>query len=129
MDLPHYGHLKIIQRARAVSDYVIAGILTDKAVMSYKRRPIMPYWQRKSIAEEFRSVDMVMMQKSRDPTENLKKIHKDNPRWKIILIHGSDWKNVPGQKYVESIGGRLFQPPYYKPLSTTKIIEKIKQSR
>src|SRR3989344_907050 len=124
-DLFHYGHLNLLQTANKLGDFHICGVLTDKAVEYYKRKPITNFDERKAIVAGLRCVDMVMPQSSKDPTENLKRIHEDFKNAKIILIHGSDWKDVPGKSFVEKIGGKLVQPPYYERLSTTKIIDTI----
>ena len=39
-DLIHHGHLNIIEEGRKLGD-VIVGVLTDKAIASYKRLPYL----------------------------------------------------------------------------------------
>jgi len=124
-DLFHYGHLNLLHTANTLGDFHICGVLTDKAVESYKRKPITNFDERKAIVSSLRCVDMVMPQNSKDPTENLEKIHKEFKNSKIILVHGSDWKDVPGKSFIKKIGGKLVQPPYYEKLSTDKIVKKI----
>lgn len=128
-DLFHYGHLRLLRKAAALGDYHICGVLTDKAVASYKRKPIQSYDERKAIISELRCVDLVVKQNSRDPTECLKKIHKDHPGWEIILVHGSDWKDnpFPGEEFLNKINGKVVLIPYWKKLSTTKIIKEIQK--
>jgi len=46
-DLIHPGHLETINEARKLGD-VIIGLLTDEAVASYKRLPLLTYEQEKS---------------------------------------------------------------------------------
>ena len=45
IDLVHPGHLNIINEASMLGEVVI-GLLTDKAIASYKRVPIMEYKDR-----------------------------------------------------------------------------------
>ena len=45
-DLVHPGHLNIIARARELGEVTI-GLLTDRAIASYKRLPLMTFEQRK----------------------------------------------------------------------------------
>jgi len=52
-DLIHPGHLNIIQEARKYGD-VIIGLLTDKAISSYKRLPYMTFDQRKMVVENIK---------------------------------------------------------------------------
>ena len=47
-DLIHPGHLNIINEARKLGEVTI-GLLTDKAIASYKRLPFLTYDQRKII--------------------------------------------------------------------------------
>ena len=121
-DLFHYGHLNSIQFAKSISDYNIVGVLTDKAVEEYRAKPIANLQERKSIISSLNCVDRVMVQDSRDPTENLKKIHEEFPNAEIILVHGSDLSYVHGSEYISQIGGKVVQHPYYGRLSTYKII-------
>ena len=51
-DIIHPGHLNIIQQANQYGD-VIVGLLTDKAIASYKRLPYLNYAQRKMVVENF----------------------------------------------------------------------------
>ena len=55
-----------------------------------------------------------MVQHSLDPTDNLKRLHEEFPEAQISLVHGSDWKNVPGSDYIKRIGGKVVQHPYYE---------------
>jgi glutamine kinase len=128
-DLFHYGHLYSLNFAKSISDYNVCGVLTDKAVESYRNKPIANLKERKSIFLSLKSVDRVMIQDNIDPTENLKKLHKEFPDAKIKLVYGSNWKNVPGSEYVKSVGGEIIQHPYYEKLSTFKIINKLIENK
>ena len=54
-DLLHPGHLNIINEARKIGGDIIVGLLTDKAIASYKRLPYMDFEQRKVVVESRRS--------------------------------------------------------------------------
>ena len=59
-DLLHPGHLNIIHQARKLLDEtgggkIIIGLLTDKAIASYKRLPYMSFEQRKVVVENVKS--------------------------------------------------------------------------
>lgn len=125
-DLFHYGHLRILEKANELGDYHICGVLTDKGAFGYKDRPIASFEERKAIISNLRCVDMVMSQTSKDPTENLKKIHEQFKQSKIILIHGSNWKKIPGKEFIKKMKGRVIRFPYYSKLSDNKIMDKIK---
>ena len=49
-DLIHPGHLNILNKAAELGE-VTVGLLTDKAIASYKRLPYLKYEQRKIILE------------------------------------------------------------------------------
>ena len=121
-DLLHIGHLKALQQAKALGDYLIVGVLTDEAAIAYKRKPIIPYEERIELVANLKCVDEVMRQDNVDPTENLKKLDVD------IVTHGDDWdENFPGAEYMRSIGKKAIRTSYYKKGSTTKIIEEIQR--
>ena len=101
-DLFHYGHLRLLQNANEKGDLHICGVLTDEAIHTYKKGPIAKFKERSAIISDLRCVDMVMRQEALDPTTNLKKIHQDFPRAKMVLVYGSNWDKIPGEKYASS---------------------------
>jgi cytidyltransferase-like protein len=126
-DLFHYGHLRILEKANELGDYHICGVLTDKGASGYKDKPIASFEERKAIISNLRCVDMVMSQTSKDPTENLKKIHEQFANSKLILIHASNWKKIPGEEFIKKIKGKVIRFPYYSKLADNKILCKIKE--
>lgn len=119
-DLLHIGHLRALQQAKDLGDYLIVGVITDEGISAYKRRPIIPFEERIELVANFKCVDEVVKQESVDPTKNLKRIKPD------ILVHGDDWhENFPGAKYMRSIEKKAVLTKYYQGQSTTKIIKKI----
>lgn len=120
-DLFHYGHLQLLQTAKSLGDLHICGVLTDEAAESYRPRPITNLEERVAVMSSINCVDRVMIQEQKDPTENLRKIHREFPSAELILVHGNDWAAIPGREYVESVGGRVFQPEYYRRLSDSQV--------
>src|SRR3989344_386267 len=57
-DLLHPGHLNIINEARKLGD-VTVGLLTDKAIASYKRLPFLDYNQRKIVVENIKGLEEI----------------------------------------------------------------------
>lgn len=121
-DLIHYGHIKIINTASKYGS-VVVGLLTDKAISSYKRKPLMNYKQRYAVISNIKDVELVIAQNTLDYSKNLKKI-KPN-----YVVHGDDWKKGPQRKIREKIikllsswNGKLIEVPYTKGISTTKIL-------
>src|SRR3989344_3769534 len=128
-DLFHYGHLHSIQFAKSIADLNVVGVLTDQAVAEYRAKPISNLQERKAILSSLNCIDRAMVQHSRDPTENLKRIHEEFPSAEILLVHGSDLKYVHGQEYIKKIQGQVVQHPYYERLSTVKIMNQIMQTK
>lgn len=126
-DLIHPGHLNIIKEASKLGEVTI-GLLTDKAIASYKRLPYLEFEQRKQIVESIKGVDVVIAQDTLDYTSNLLKIKPD------YVVHGDDWKegiqSNTRSRVIEIIkqwGGKLVEVPYTSGISSTKINESLKE--
>lgn len=126
-DLIHPGHLNIINKASSLGE-VIVGLLTDKAISSYKRMPIMNFDQRKLIIQHIKGVTKVIPQLTLDYTNNLKKIKPD------FVVHGDDWRSgvqeETRQKVIETLskfGGKLIEVSYTPGISSSKIKNVLKE--
>ncbi len=126
-DLIHPGHLNIIKEASMLG-VVTIGLLTDKAIASYKRLPALKYEQRKIVVESIKGVSKVVPQNELDYTNNLIEL-KPN-----YVVHGDDWKNGVQQKTRQNVidtlkqwGGELYEVPYTKGISSTQLIQSIKE--
>ncbi len=121
-DLLHIGHLKVLQQAKALGDYLVVGVLTDEATEAYKRKPIIPFKERIELIANLKCVDEVMKQESVYPTENLKKRPDVD-----IVTHGDDWdEDFPGAAYMLSIGKRAERVKWYPGRPTTQQIAFLK---
>ena len=123
IDLVHPGHLNIINEASKYGT-VIVGLLTDQAIGSYKRVPIMEYKDRYKVVSAIKNVSKVIEQNTHDYSPNLRKL-KPN-----YVLHGDDWKygvqrNVRAKviKELKKWNGKLIEIPYTKGISSTKLIE------
>ena len=130
-DLLHPGHLNIINEARKLiekDDELIIGLLTDKAIASYKRLPYMNWEQRKIIIENVKGVTKVVPQETLDYVPNLIKIKPD------YVLHGDDWKTgvqaQTRQRVIETMnqwGGKVIDVPYTEGISSTKLNKILKE--
>ena len=125
-DTIHHGHINLIENGRKYGS-VIIGLLSDKAVVNYKRLPILNYYQRKKILENFKGVSKVIPQNEWDYSHNIKKI-KPN-----YFVHGDDWKegamSVVRKNVIKTLnqyGGKLIELPYTKGVSSTSLADKQK---
>jgi len=121
-DLLHPGHLNIIEHAREIDGEIIIGLLTDKAIASYKRLPYMSWEQRKIVIANVKGVTNVIPQDTLDYVPNLEKIRPD------YVLHGDDWKTGPQQKVRQRVvdllatwGGKVVDVPYTQGISSTKL--------
>ena len=120
-DLVHPGHLNIINQAKKLGEVTI-GLLTDRAIASYKRLPFLSYKQRKIIIENIKGVKEVVPQETLDYVPNLRKI-KPN-----YVVHGDDWTTGVQKKTRERVietlkewDGKLVDVPYTSGISSTKL--------
>ena len=111
-DMLHGGHIAIINKAQRFGKLII-GVLSDEAVISYKRFPLVPASERKILFEHVSGVYKVIEQKTLSYRENLLQYKPD------IVVHGDDWTSGfqrPIRDEVTSIlasyGGRLIEFPY-----------------
>lgn len=111
-DIIHGGHISIIKKAQRLGKLII-GVLSDEAVASYKRYPMVPCEDRKLMFENITGVYKVVEQKTLSYKENLKLFHPD------IVVHGDDWRSdfqKPIRDEVITIlagyGGKLVEYPY-----------------
>lgn len=126
-DLLHPGHLNIIAKAREIGDEVIVGLLTDRAIASYKRLPYMSWEQRKIVVENVKGVTRVVAQDTLDYVPNLLRLKPD------YVLHGDDWKTGPQaetrQRIIEvmkSWGGQVIDIPYTQGISSTDLNKTLK---
>lgn len=125
-DILHSGHIAIIKKAKRLGK-VIIGVLSDEAVISYKRFPLLPYSERKSMFENIAGVYKVVEQKTLSYKDNLEKYHP------AFVVHGDDWisglqKPIRDEvvSVLASYGGKLVEFPYAK---DEKYVELEKRAR
>ncbi len=127
-DLIHPGHLNVINAGKKLGR-VIIGLLTDKAIASYKRVPYLSFEQRKIIIENIAGVSEVVAQDTLDYTANLQKI---KPHY---VVHGDDWQTgvqqATRQKVIDTLeewGGELVEVAYTGGISSTAIQKAFKEA-
>lgn len=126
-DLVHPGHLNIIKEASKLGEVYI-GLLTDRAIASYKRLPYLEFEQRRIIIEGLKGVKQVVPQESLDYRPNLEKLKPD------FVVHGDDWKEgvqrETRQQVIDTLGkwgGSLVEIPYTQGISSTKLNKALRE--
>ena len=124
-DVIHEGHINILKVANKLGD-VIIGLLTDKAIASYKNIPYLNFRRRKIILQNIKYVKKVISQDTLDYVKNIQIIKPD------YVVHGDDWKSGVQKKTRDRVvkvlkkwGGKLIEPKYTKNISSTIIKNKI----
>ena len=127
-DILHHGHINLIKKA-AEYGKLIVGVLTDEAVATYKRFPVIEFEERKFIIENISGVSEVVPQNTLDYTDNLKKYKPD------YVFHGDDWKEGVQSKIrcdvIETLkewDGQLIEIPFTDDVSVDKINDLIKKT-
>ncbi|MDA1095968.1 MAG: phosphoenolpyruvate mutase [Chloroflexi bacterium] len=125
-DLVHPGHLNILHAAAEYGE-VIVGLLTDKAIASYKRLPYMSFDQRRVVVENLKDVSRVVAQETHDYVPNLKALKPD------FVVHGDDWRTGVQQQVRQRVidtlaewGGELIEVPYTPDISSTQLNRSLK---
>ena len=113
-DMIHSGHINIIRKAEKLGDLTI-GVLSDEAIASFKRYPLMPFEERKILFENITGVKNVVEQKELSYKSILNELKPD------IVVHGDDWregfqKPIRDEvvEILNSYGGELVEFPYNK---------------
>jgi len=86
-DLLHFGHIKLLQRAKALGDYLIVALSSDEFNAIKGKHAYHPYEERKAMLEALRVVDLVIREDTWEQKVN-----------DVLLYHvdtfviGDDWE-------------------------------------
>lgn len=118
-DLLHVGHIRLLQRARAMGDFLVVGVSSDQLNVEKKGRlPIYRLEQRMEMLAALRVVDKVFVEESLEQKRAYVEREKAS-----LLVMGDDWSG----KFDEDLQGVcqvqcIARTPS---ISTTETIEKI----
>lgn len=132
-DLLHLGHVRYLQEARALGDFLIVGLNDDAGTSQLKGpgRPLVPQQERAELLAALACVDYVTI--FSEPTAG-SLVAEVQPAIYVkggdyALAHSSqpDVSRLPEARVVEGYGGIVRLIPYLPGHSTTALIEAIKQ--
>ena len=86
-DLFHIGHLKLLQRLKALGDELIVAVSTDEFNELKGKKTIIPYAQRAEIVANIKCVDMVIPENDWEQKINDVQAHNVD-----IFSIGNDWE-------------------------------------
>lgn len=85
-DLLHYGHIRLLKRAKELGDYLIVAVSTDEFNAIKNKKAYHDYETRKKMLEAVRYVDLVI------PEDNWEQKINDVKEYKVdVVVMGSDW--------------------------------------
>ena len=129
-DLFHRGHLESLKKAKNIfndpdNTYLIVGIMSDIECESYKRKPIISENDRVEIIKYINIVDKVIFPCPLFSTLDF--VNKNNIN---LVVHGfcNEQDRLNQEKYFLEIKDYFKEIEYYDKISTTEIINKIKNN-
>ncbi|MFQ3574334.1 MAG: D-glycero-beta-D-manno-heptose 1-phosphate adenylyltransferase [Thermodesulfovibrionales bacterium] len=118
-DILHVGHVRYLQQAKALADYLIVAVNSDASVKRIKpNRPINDEISRVEVLLALSSVDFVTIFDEDTPYNLIKLLMPD------ILVKGGDWK--PNEIVGSDIIREVYSLQYHQGRSTTEIIRRIR---
>lgn len=122
-DILHPGHTRYLFAARALGDYLVVAVNSDRSVRAIKgpKRPIFGEQVRAEVLAALSCVDGVFVFDEDNPLKVIRYLLPD------ILVKGGDWseKEIIGAGVVKEAGGEVRRIPFVAGFSTTDVIEKI----
>jgi glycerol-3-phosphate cytidylyltransferase len=97
-DLLHYGHIRLLKRARALGDYLVVAISTDEFNAIKGKKAYHSYETRKQMLEAVRYVDLVI------PEDSWEQKRDDVELYRIdTVVMGTDWEGSDKFEYLKEI--------------------------
>lgn len=125
-DLLHVGHVRYLQQARSLGDFLVVALNTDASVKRLKGpdRPVQTEEDRAEIMAALECVNAVTFFDDPTPIQVIERVRPD------ILVKGGDWpvEKIVGADFVMKNGGSVQSLPFHPGRSTTGLIEKILKS-
>ena len=119
-DLLHYGHIRLLERAKKLGDYLVVAVSTDEFNEIKGKKSYYSYDTRKKILEAIRYVDLVI------PEENWEQKVKDVKEYCIdTVVMGSDWAGSDKFDYLKDYCEVVYLDRT-EGISTSKIKEDLK---
>ena len=119
-DLLHYGHIRLLKRAKSLGDYLIVALSTDEFNELKGKKAYHNYETRKLMLESIRYVDLVI------PEENWEQKINDVKEYKVdVVVMGSDWAGSDRFNYLTDYCEVVYLDRT-EGISTTKIKEELK---
>lgn len=114
-DLLHYGHIRLLKRAKKLGDYLIVALSTDEFNEVKGKKAYHDYKTRKKMLEAIRYVDLVISEESwEQKLQDIEEYKAD------IVVMGDDWEKSDKFDYLKEKCELVFLKRT-EGISTTKI--------
>lgn len=129
-DIIHAGHVRYLMKAKSMGDYLIVLLNSDTSARRLKgpNRPFLSAFFRATVLAALECVDLVLVFDQKAPCDALRKLIRARvvPRYHV---KGMDYANkeIPERKIIEDAGGEIILVDSNLDLSTSGIIETIRQ--
>jgi D-beta-D-heptose 7-phosphate kinase/D-beta-D-heptose 1-phosphate adenosyltransferase len=125
-DLLHAGHVHLLERARALGDFLIVAVNSDASVRRLKgpERPLVGEADRTRLLAALDAVGCVVVFDEDTPLSLIRTIRPD------ILVKGGDYtpETIVGADDVAAWGGRVATIPLVAGRSTTALLDSIRKA-
>ncbi len=119
-DLLHYGHIRILKRAKELGDYLIVALSTDEFNAIKHKKAYHNYETRKKMLEAIRYVDLVI------PENNWEQKINDVKNYYVdTVVMGDDWTGNEKFEILKDYCEVVYLPRT-EGISTTKIKRDLK---
>lgn len=122
-DLFHCSHLRLLQFARRQGDRLIVGLNSDLAIRNSKgpSRPIVPESERREMLFAFGASDVIVFDEP-TPIEVVRDVRPD-----VLVVSSQYGTDCESSWHVRGYGGSVVQAPYCGDVTTSGIIERIRE--
>ncbi len=123
-DILHVGHVRYLEQARSLGDALVVAINSDASVRELKGagRPLINQDERAEILAALRSVNYVSVFDDVSPRSLIADLLPD------VLVKGGDYAldEIHGREEVEAGGGRVVSLPFVEGVSSSALIERMR---
>lgn len=124
-DILHRGHIVYLNQAKQLGDVLIVGVNSDAGVAKLKgpTRPVNKLEDRVQVLAGLSSVDHTIAFDEDTPVDLIRAIQPD------VFVKGGDYTRatLPEAPVVEGLGGKVVILPYLEDVSTSRIIDRIRE--
>jgi glycerol-3-phosphate cytidylyltransferase len=124
-DLFHIGHLNLLRRAKENCDFLIAGVVADKVLVTHKGvTPVIPLAERIEIVRNCRFVDAAHCATTNDKLEIWRDLRFN------VFFKGDDWQGTENGMRLErqfaEVGVEVVYFPYSQSTSSSRLRRTLK---